>query len=112
MKAVSADGHAHADWSLQVEMYADPSARGGVLEPEGVVEIKFKKSDLLALMNRLDPEIVRLRNSGRTGDAAIAARQKQLLPVYHQVGSVQHSQNGQLRYNDKAELAGQHRIAL
>lgn len=26
----------------KVELYADPSARGGVLEPEGVVEIKYR----------------------------------------------------------------------
>jgi hypothetical protein len=35
-----------------VEMYADPGARGGVLEPEGVVEIKFRTPDLVKLMHR------------------------------------------------------------
>lgn len=35
-----------------VEMYADPSARGGVLEPEGVCEIKFRTPDLIKLMHR------------------------------------------------------------
>ena len=35
-----------------IEMYADPSARGGVLEPEGVVEIKFRAPDLTRLMHR------------------------------------------------------------
>ena len=35
-----------------VEMYADPHARGGVLEPEGVVEIKFRTPDLIAMMHR------------------------------------------------------------
>ena len=35
-----------------VEMYADPKARGGVLEPEGVVEIKFRQPDLIKAMHR------------------------------------------------------------
>ena len=71
---------------LQVEMYADPTARAGVLEPQGVVEIKFKQPDLLALMQRLDPGIAALRSRGGSGtEAAIAARQNMLLPVYHQV---------------------------
>ena len=71
---------------LQVEMYADPTARAGVLEPQGVVEIKFKKPDLLALMERLDPDIAALRQNGDAGrDAKIAKRQRVLLPVYHQV---------------------------
>lgn len=44
-----------------VEMYADPSARGGVLEPEGIVEIKFRTPDLLAAMHRLDPVLHTLK---------------------------------------------------
>ena len=31
---------------------ADPSARGGVLEPEGLVEIKYRTPDLLRTMHR------------------------------------------------------------
>ena len=38
--------------SQAVEMYADPAARGGVLEPEGVVEIKFRPADLARMMRR------------------------------------------------------------
>ena len=41
----------------RVELYADPSARGGVLEPDGVVEIKFRQRDILKTMRRLDPEL-------------------------------------------------------
>lgn len=41
-------------------MYADASARGGVLEPEGIVEIKFRAADLIAAMHRLDPTIQKL----------------------------------------------------
>lgn len=35
-----------------METFADPAARGGVLEPEGVVEIKFRKPDLIKAMHR------------------------------------------------------------
>ena len=47
--------------NVQVEMYADPSASGGVLEPEGIVEIKFRTPDLIAMMHRLDPSILHLK---------------------------------------------------
>ena len=29
--------------------------RGGILEPEGTVEIKFRKKDQVLLMRRIDP---------------------------------------------------------
>lgn len=38
----------------QIEMYADPSARGGVLEPSGTTEIKFRSAALHDLMMRTD----------------------------------------------------------
>jgi len=66
-----------------VEMYADPTARGGVLEPEGIVEIKFRKPELLKLMARLDPVLQRARAEGDAG--AAAARERVLLPLYQQV---------------------------
>ena len=43
-----------------IELYADPTARGGILEAEGTVEIKFREKELLATMQRLDPECARL----------------------------------------------------
>ncbi len=42
-------------------MYADPGAAGGVLEPEGIVEIKYRTPDLFATMHRLDPLILQLK---------------------------------------------------
>lgn len=73
---------------LQVEMYADPGARGGVLEPEGIVEIKFRTPDLVKAMHRLDPIIAGLKRGPQPGmDAAIKAREAALLPVYRQVTS-------------------------
>ena len=38
-----------------MEMYADEEARGGVLEPEGIVGIKYRKERQLETMARLDP---------------------------------------------------------
>nr|QLI61955.1 acetyl-CoA carboxylase 2 [Streltzoviella insularis] len=46
--------------NLRMEMYADSDARGGVLEAEGIVEVKFKQRDILKTMHRLDPELQRL----------------------------------------------------
>ena len=71
---------------LQIEMYADPGARGGVLEPEGIVEIKYRAPDLIATMHRLDPLIQKLKAEGALGmDAAIKKRETELLPIYRQV---------------------------
>lgn len=41
-----------------MESYADPESRGGVLEPEGTVEVKYKEKDLIKTINRLDPIIL------------------------------------------------------
>lgn len=70
--------------AAQVESYADTAARGGVLEPEGVVEIKYRTPDLIATMHRIDPILGRIKAEGG-GEAAIKAREKALLPVYLQV---------------------------
>lgn len=40
----------------RVEMYADPSARGGVMEPDGIVAIKFRERALSQLMCRLEQQ--------------------------------------------------------
>jgi len=70
----------------QIEMYADPTAQGGVLEPSGIVEIKFRKPELVATMHRLDPVIAKLKAEGGVeSHAAIKAREETLLPIYHQV---------------------------
>lgn len=66
-------------------MYADPVARGGVLEPEGIVEIKFRAPDLVKAMHRLDPVIARIKaESGPDMDAALYTRETMLLPIYRQ----------------------------
>lgn len=48
-----------------MEMYADPAARGGVLEPEGTVEIKYRRKKIEETMSRLDPEYIRIKEVTR-----------------------------------------------
>lgn len=40
-----------------MEMYAASEARGGVLEPNGAAEIKFRQKDYVATAHRLDPAL-------------------------------------------------------
>ena len=44
-----------------MEMYADSNARGGILEPPGICEVKFRKPDLIKTMHRLDPQLQALQ---------------------------------------------------
>ncbi|KAK5078938.1 acetyl-coenzyme-A carboxylase [Lithohypha guttulata] len=79
----------------QMEMYADEDARGGVLEPEGIVGIKYRKEKQLETMARLDPEYAQLRAQsvakGITAEQAseikskMTERENLLGPVYQQV---------------------------
>ena len=70
----------------RIESYADPTAQGGVLEPEGVVEIKFRAPELRKLMHRLDPVLKNLANSGEEGvERKIKERESALMPIYHQI---------------------------
>ncbi|POO04043.1 Pyruvate carboxylase [Trema orientale] len=85
--------------SDHIEMYADQTARGNVLEPEGMIEIKFRAKELLECMGRLDQQLIHLkaklqeaRSSGTHGPVEslqqqIKAREKQLLPVYTQIAT-------------------------
>ena len=81
-----------------MEMYADPESRGGVLEPEGVVEVKFKLKDLLKTMARIDPVIQELREKLSKPDMTLAEkraleqqlnqREELLAPMYRQVNFI------------------------
>ena len=76
-------------------MYADEDARGGVLEPEGIVNIKYRKDKQLETMARLDPEYGAIRK--QLADKSLSAeqlneikkqataREQLLLPVYMQI---------------------------
>lgn len=80
---------------LCMELYADRESRGGVLEAEGTVEIKFRRKDLLKAMRRLDSvyaSLVEQLSSPELSDKEIReleeklrAREEFLLPIYHQV---------------------------
>ncbi|KAJ6930492.1 acetyl-CoA carboxylase 1-like [Populus alba x Populus x berolinensis] len=85
--------------SDHIEMYADRTAKGNVLEPEGMIEIKFRTKDLLECMGRLDQQLINLkaklqetRSSAPYGTVdslqqQIKTREKLLLPVYTQVAT-------------------------
>jgi len=64
-----------------MRMYASENAKGNVLEPEGIVEIKFRKPDLLKAMKRNDSTYAGMEE----GSAAARAREKELLPIYTQI---------------------------
>lgn len=80
--------------SEMMEMYADPQSRGGVLEPDGIVEIKYRSEQMNSLMERLDQEYASLKSQvdNCTDDSQKSTLQKQLseryqklLPVYQNV---------------------------
>ncbi|KAH9861471.1 acetyl-coenzyme-A carboxylase [Plenodomus biglobosus] len=78
-----------------MEMYADEDSRGGVLEPEGLVGIKYRKERQLETMARNDPTYGALKrklNDPSTPQdqlqsikAEMTKREKLLLPVYGQI---------------------------
>ncbi|XP_043924452.1 acetyl-CoA carboxylase 2 [Protopterus annectens] len=80
---------------LCMELYADKESRGGVLEAEGTVEIKFRKKDLVKTMRRIDAEYAGLAEQLGTPELSeeerkklsnqLKAREEFLLPIYHQV---------------------------
>uniref|UniRef100_A0A803VTR9 acetyl-CoA carboxylase n=1 Tax=Ficedula albicollis TaxID=59894 RepID=A0A803VTR9_FICAL len=78
-----------------MEMYADRESRGGILEPEGTVEIRFRRKDLVKTMRRVDPVYVGLAERLGTPElspaerkeleAKLKEREEFLLPMYQQV---------------------------
>ena len=78
-----------------MEMYADEDARGGVLEPEGIVNIKFRRDKQLETMARLDATYAELKaqsldkslSSDKQSDIKVKLQQREqlLLPVYSQI---------------------------
>jgi acetyl-CoA carboxylase/biotin carboxylase 1 len=52
-----------------MEMYCDPTGRGGVLEPSGIVAIKFRGEDLAAAAARMDPALAALQAAARAAAA-------------------------------------------
>ena len=70
-----------------MEMYAAPDSRGGVLEPAGVVSIKFKKQRLHALASRLDSQLQASSSVSMASPKQQEERLKKLEPVYVQVAT-------------------------
>jgi len=81
-----------------MEMYVDNDARGGILEPPGICDVKFRKPDLVMTMHRLDSKLQQLdaelaasEEAMMAGDEAdslrkaIAQREAQLMPLYVQI---------------------------
>jgi len=77
-----------------MQMFCDEQGRGGVLEPNGTVEIKYRKKDLLTTMHRLDSVLISLdaqlakeanEQNHQALKAKIASREIELLPCYEQV---------------------------
>ncbi|KAG8937599.1 acetyl-coenzyme-A carboxylase, partial [Tulasnella sp. 408] len=79
----------------QMEMYADRDARAGVLEPEGIVEIKMRRERLLSLMERLDSQYASLKKTSKdaslseqertTATEQLAQRETLLMPTFKQL---------------------------
>jgi acetyl-CoA carboxylase/biotin carboxylase 1 len=78
-----------------MEMYADEDSRGGVLEPEGIVGIKFRREKQLETMARNDTtygDLKRKLNNPSTPQdqlqsikAEMTKREELLLPIYGQI---------------------------
>ena len=80
-----------------MEMYAETDARGGILEPPGICDVKYRKPDLLKKMHQLDSQLAQMKEelkvatdsldtaAEETLNKAITARENQLLPLYLQI---------------------------
>ncbi|GAV53882.1 hypothetical protein ZYGR_0AK03840, partial [Zygosaccharomyces rouxii] len=78
-----------------MEMYADKDSRAGVLEPAGMVGVKYRREKLLSTMVRLDDTYRSLKE--KLSDASLSPeehqeisqklsiREKQLLPIYSSI---------------------------
>merc|ERR1719453_2724061 len=71
-----------------MEMYAAEHARGGVLEPGGIAEIKFRKPELVKAMHRLDKQLKWMSMNEASGVVRaedIGQRETVLLSAYQPV---------------------------
>ena len=80
----------------KMTMFADPESRGGILEPAGIIEVKFRKPDVLKIMHRTDEELKMLDSELELCDfdadvpklkEQIKAREELLFPVYSQMAT-------------------------
>jgi len=79
----------------KMEMYADLEARGGILEPPGIVEVKYRPHQQVEAMHRIDEKLQQMdaKLQSASGEEKtslekeIKAREKQLLPLYTSVAT-------------------------
>ena len=81
--------------SRVMEMYAAPSARGGVLEPAGAVSIKYRPKDVKQTAHRIDTHLLALKQQGQAAAkgsreaeqvaSQIFAREELVSSIYQQV---------------------------
>ena len=101
-----------------MEMYADEDSRGGVLEPEGIVGIKYRRDRQLDTMARLDPTYGELRASLKAENLSsdeqsdikvkLTEREQQLLPVYSQIAlqfADLHDRAGRMKAKDTIRMS-------
>jgi acetyl-CoA carboxylase/biotin carboxylase 1 len=77
-----------------MEFYASDASKGGVLEPEGVVDIKFRRADLVKVMKRTCPAMQSLearnakdKDSASSAAAAEKKLEKDLMPTFKQLAT-------------------------
>ena len=66
----------------KMSMYADPDSRGGILEPAGIIEVKFRDKDQVSVMHPLHPQLQLLKE---TTKEKIAVCENKLKAMYTQV---------------------------
>jgi len=69
----------------RMEMFADVESRGGILEPPGVCEVKFRESDQRRAMHRLDPILKKLDDEDIAEADDVRNRESLLGPLYMQI---------------------------
>ncbi|RLU22271.1 hypothetical protein DMN91_004549 [Ooceraea biroi] len=76
-----------------MEMFADNTSKGGVLEPEALVEVKFRQKDIVKTIHRIDPVVHKIKEKLATVNTAeerteleaqISKREELLEPMYRQ----------------------------
>ena len=80
-----------------IEMYACPSARGGILETEGIMDVKYKRKHVLDKAHSLDQELKSLtsllnettdNNQRLLIQKDINKREKVIYSLYHQAAAL------------------------
>eukprot|EP00667_Euglena_gracilis_P000097 EG_transcript_97 len=78
-----------------IEMYADETSHAGVLEPSGLIEVKYRDSEIVQSMHRLDPVCKQLLEQQRASKQSMSAdiqqrlraREELLAPIYKSIAT-------------------------